>query len=327
MKIAILYSEQTDASSKDEQDVLVQFNAVSSATRSIGHTPLGLAVNMNLTDVAKNLGAAKPDLVFNLVESLAGHDRLLHIIPSLLDILNIPYTGAKTDALFMTSNKILAKQTLKAAGIATPDWLTLEEYESSRMLPDACIIKSVWDHASKGLNEHSVVPGMDMRHLFNELTARKKKFGGDWFAETFIAGREFNLSILAGKEEPEILPAAEIRFGENMPGKINIVGYRAKWEENSLEYASTNRHFDFSPNDKRLLNKLKDIAQDCWRLFSLRGYARVDFRVDQTGTPWVLEVNANPCLSPDAGFAAAVEQAGISFEQAIEKIIADALRE
>ena len=70
---------------------------------------------------------------------------------------------------------------------------------------------------------------------------------------------------------------------------------------------------------------MKAIAVDCWHTFGLRGYARVDFRVDAGGRPWVLEINTNPCLSPDAGFAAALERAGIAFDQAIERIVADAL--
>jgi D-alanine-D-alanine ligase len=74
-----------------------------------------------------------------------------------------------------------------------------------------------------------------------------------------------------------------------------------------------------------LLCQLAYLARECWHGFGLRGYARVDFRVDQEGNPWILEINANPCLSPDAGFAAALERAGISFPQAVERLLDDAL--
>ncbi|MBN1663842.1 MAG: ATP-grasp domain-containing protein [Deltaproteobacteria bacterium] len=326
MKIAILYSKPEMEAPKDELDVLVQADAVAGALSSLGHVSEAVPVDLNMTELMARLREVKPDLVFNLVESLAGQDRLIHLIPAVLDYLQIPYTGAKTEAVFLTSNKLLAKDTLKANGVATPEWLTMEDNAADNTLPGKYIIKSVWDHASKGLDEHSVVAVRDRPRLLKEMELRKSSLGGECYAEAFIEGREFNLSILAGAKGPEILPPAEIRFGDHMPGKINIVGYRAKWHEDSSEYESTNRHFDFPPADEPLLQNLKTVAARCWRLFSLRGYARVDFRVDHNGAPWVLEVNVNPCLSPDAGFAAAVERAGLSFKQAIERIIEDTMR-
>jgi D-alanine-D-alanine ligase len=77
--------------------------------------------------------------------------------------------------------------------------------------------------------------------------------------------------------------------------------------------------------DCKLLAELIRTAQRCWQVLGLRGYARVDFRVDEHNRPWVLEVNANPCLSPDAGFVAAANRAGLSFVQIIERLLADAL--
>ena len=77
-------------------------------------------------------------------------------------------------------------------------------------------------------------------------------------------------------------------------------------------------------DDLELLDQLRDIALRCWDVFGLAGYARVDFRVDRGGNPYILEINANPCLSPDAGFAAAVARAGMGFDQAVARIVADA---
>ena len=95
------------------------------------------------------------------------------------------------------------------------------------------------------------------------------------------------------------------------PGKPRIVDYAAKWHAGSFEFCNTVRRFEFDAADRPLLARLEDVAKACWRLFGLRGYARVDFRVDAAGRPWVLEVNVNPCLSPDAGFAAAAARRGL----------------
>jgi D-alanine-D-alanine ligase len=115
-------------------------------------------------------------------------------------------------------------------------------------------------------------------------------------------------------------------FHDYAPDKLKIVDYKAKWDADSFEYNNTIRKFDFQDDDAPLISSLREISLQCWNIFSLRGYARVDFRVDNNGKPWVLEINANPCLSPDAGFAAALEQAKIKYHEAIGLIIDNALK-
>ncbi|MDP3487634.1 MAG: D-alanine--D-alanine ligase, partial [Bacillota bacterium] len=105
---------------------------------------------------------------------------------------------------------------------------------------------------------------------------------------------------------------------------LEIVDYRAKWNEDSFEYQHTIPSYDFDPSDDKLLRELRDIAEACWYEFGLKGYARVDLRVDERGKPWVLEVNANPCLSPNSGFVLSAAQAGIAFQSLVECIVAEA---
>jgi D-alanine-D-alanine ligase len=128
--------------------------------------------------------------------------------------------------------------------------------------------------------------------------------------------------LIAGRSGPRALPVAEIRFDAFPADKPRIVGYAAKWHSDSFEYQNTPRSFAVEPE---LDEQLRRLALECWALFRLEGYARVDFRVDERGSPWVLEVNANPCLSPDAGFAAALAEAGIGYEAAVATLIDDAL--
>jgi ribosomal protein S18 acetylase RimI-like enzyme len=162
--------------------------------------------------------------------------------------------------------------------------------------------------------------------LFQEIARRSTTYGKQYFAEEFIDGREFNLSLLAGPNGPQVLPPAEIDFSAFPDGKPKIVNYAAKWDEKTFEFQNTPRRFDFPASDQPLLAKLNGLAVRCWEVFGLRGYVRVDFRVDVNGHPWILEINTNPCLSPDAGYAAALRQARISTEQAIQRILDDAFR-
>jgi D-alanine-D-alanine ligase len=307
----------------DEGDVLVQAAAVAGTLEEQGYEPLLKACSLNLADVVALLRRERPAFVFNLVETIDGRGSLIHLVPSLLDALEIPYTGAGTEAIFLSSNKILAKKLLSSGGVATPVWHTLQERPENPFAAGPYIIKSVWEHASIGLDEDALIQVLRWEQLRGAIADRSKRLEGPCFAEAFIDGREFNLSLLAGEDGSEVLPPAEIRFDDYPPGRVRMVGYEAKWIEGSFPYQHTPRCFDFRPVDDPLLETLSKLARRCWRLFGLRGYARVDFRVDRAGVPWVLEVNTNPCLSPDAGFAAAAQRRGLRFREIIERILRD----
>jgi D-alanine-D-alanine ligase len=309
----------------DEKDTLVQVAVVSSALSELGYEPTTMPFSLNLSHIIDMLRDLRPAFVFNLVETMAGQGSLIHIAPSILDFLRIPYTGARTEATFLTSNKVLAKQILNAAGIATPPLFLPEENYGGHFVEGAYIIKAVWEHASTWLGSDSIIHAEDPHQLRKAMAERQEQLGMACFAEAFIEGREFNLSLLAGDGGPHVLAPAEIRFDDFPPGKVRVVDYLSKWVEDSFEYHHTPRCFDFPEEDKLLLLLLTDLALQCWRVFGLRGYARVDFRIDNTGKPWVLEVNTNPCLSPDGGYYAALERSGLSFSRAIERIIEDAI--
>jgi D-alanine-D-alanine ligase len=328
MKVVILHSEISSCATADEQDVLTQVETVSRALRTLGHRTIALPFSLDLLSMTERLRFESSELVFNLVETVGGQGRLIHLAPSLLDSLRMPYTGAGTEATFLSSNKLAAKRLLRSHRLRTPDWVSLTESSPGDPFPPESpfIVKSVWEHASVGLEEGSVVCPRDVQGLRQEIRNRLEEIGAEGFAERYVDGREFNLSILAGEEGPEVLPPAEIEFVGFSADKPRIVGYKAKWDEKALEYHNTPRRFGFGMKDRPLLRVLKRNALRCWHLFQLRGYARVDYRVDPNGTPWVLEINSNPCLSPDSGFTAATEQAGLSYEEVIRRIVGDSLR-
>lgn len=344
MKVAVIHGEVAEGAGRDEKDVLVQVDVVSEGLAALGHEPIAVPVSLNLEEAARTLTALNPAIAFNLVESLSGRGSLIHIVPSLLDALKIPYTGSGTEAIILTSNKVLAKKWLGAAGLPTPPWFTAAERREELRVSGPWLVKSAWEHASIGLDEDSVIPEADRGRLLVEMEARRDVLGGACLAEAFIDGREFNLSLLVGGRdpgcgtdgragpplacgnEPEVLPPAEIRFDAYPPGKVRVVGYRSKWEEGSFEFNHTPRSFEFPETDAPLLARLKELAVHCWKLFDLKGYARVDFRVDKKGHAWILEVNTNPCLSPDAGFHAATLRAGLTFSEVLKRIIGRPLR-
>lgn len=326
LKAVVIYGDIPEDASNDELDTLDQVDVVTYALNQLGYETSELTVTLDLAAMADALGSRRPDIVFNLVESLGGKGSLIHVVPAIMDCMGIPYTGAGTESIFLSTNKIIAKKFLQGAGIPTLPWYTADNVLSQPFTKGRYILKAVWEHASIGLDYDCLIEFSSREQLRDALKAHEAKLGGPCFAEAFIDGREFNMSILAGGGTPLILPPAEIRFNDYPPDKPRIVTYRAKWDEESFEYQNIIASFDFQEYDAELIENLKAISGRCWNLFSLRGYARVDFRIDQEGTPWVMEVNINPCLSPDGGYAWAVEEAGLTFNDAIDRIIKDSLK-
>ncbi len=326
--IAVVHNAVTDPAGPDEADVLVQVDAVSAALTSLGYDPIPVPCTLDLTALKQTLEKIRPLGVFNLVESLENRGSLIHVVPALLDTMAVPYTGCPAPAVYTTSHKVMAKERLYLAGLSTPAWINpfpadmpwqggMDPGDDPGLL---WIIKSVWEHGSLGLEAENLVTGT-AKTVTRLLKERAPGLGGACFAEEFISGREFNLSLLAGRSGVTVLPAAEILFPDTPADRPAMVGYRAKWHEDSEEYRNTPRQFDFTPADTPLLEELETLARRCWHLFHLAGYARVDFRVDIKGRPFILEINTNPCLSPDAGFAAALKQADISYIDGIHRIV------
>ena len=325
-KIVILHSDISPDAQEDELDCLQQAEAIARALDTLNYEAFLLPFELNLNNTITMLKSLRPHTVFNIVETLDSKGSLIYFAPAILDILQIPYTGCGTQAVFQTSNKPLSKKIMCNAGISTPDWLDQEGFGFLTDTADLYLIKSSWEHASIGLDENSFVNYTDNETVLAEISRRKEKLGGSCYAEAYIDGREFNVALISNKDKVEVLPIAEMLFQDYAPDKPKIVDYKAKWIADSFEYNNTIRKFDFPEKDANLISELREIALRCWHLFALRGYARVDFLVDNNGKPWVLEINSNPCLSPDAGFAASLTQAKIQYHEAIGLIIDNAMK-
>lgn len=322
MRVVLLHEGLGDTASIDELDALVQCDHVERELVAAGHECHRLGIGLDLERARRDLLASQPDLVFNLVESLGGTGRLGHLAPALVEALGLPCTGASPLAIAETTDKLRTKRRLVAAGLPTPPWISGDASRCESAVgsaPAGWIVKPVFEDASVDVGDDSLVD--DVASARRRIADSKRPS----MAEAFVAGREFNLALLEKSDGVELLPPAEIRFEGWPEDRPRIVGYAAKWQPDSFEARHTPRHFDFEPGDAGLLARLSALAHGCWELFSLSGFARVDFRVDDEGHPFILEVNANPCLSPDAGFAAAAHRAGLPAREVVERICSAAL--
>lgn len=318
MGVLILHDAVPHDAAPEVLDTLNQAREVEAALRSEGVHAQRLPVSGNLCALQRTLSAARPEAVFNLVESIAGADGAAVAVPALLDGLGIFYTGSSAAAQALANDKCMAKAIMRRAGLPTANWYP----GTNGFVPGVYLIKTRFEHGSCGIDDEAVSRFEVEADLHKALSTRQRRLGRPCFAEAYLEGREFNISVIEWDGAVRVLPAAEIDFSAFAPGKPRIVGYRAKWVEDSFEYACTPRQFPELP--ERMSRRLAELTEECFRLFGLSGYARVDFRLDSDGEPVILEVNPNPCLARDAGFVAALTKAGIPFAEAMRHLVSRA---
>ncbi len=312
----IIYNEPAPEALPDELDVLDQVNFIESALKALGYNVNRMGITDDFMNEIAHIADEGFEFIFNLVESVGNNAEILYFIPALLNMHHLPYTGCPVEATFVTASKVLARRFMKANGIPVAGGYKVSE--ASGLVPGRkYILKPVWEDGSLGITEESVF-------TFNGTVPEilDDKNDNHWFIEDFIDGREFNVSVKAGPDGPEILPPAEMLFIDYPDDVPRIVSYKAKWVQDTFQFDNSCRRF---PNDlsDRLMQNIKDAVIACWHTFGLKGYARVDMRTDADENVYVLEVNANPCISPDSGFISAAVHAGYSHEDIISHIIND----
>lgn len=323
-KAVVLYDDLPDNAAIDELDVLLQVDAVSNALDQMGFDVFKLAFTLqeDMTDILLHIN---PGIVFNLVESVSSKCEWSYLAPALLEKLGIQYTGCSANSIYLTTNKIATKRILKHFNISTPAWTSITR--SDGFIPDdTYIVKALYEDASVGLCSESIMSFHSIDEAKSVLKNKKIKSEKEFFAEKFIDGREFSIPILGECGMPRIIAPYEICFnGYDERDKVKILDYTSKWDIDSFEHKNTFAVSHFHDKDDALIRELRAISEECWSIFKLRGYARIDFRVDKDGKPWVLEINANPCITPSdsGGFLETAKEKGINFNDIVHKIILD----
>jgi len=316
-KCCILFNQPRENALADELDVLDQVDYIEKNLHDLGINTYRKGITVDFMKEIAALAAEPPDFVFNLVESINNKGELCYFVPALLNMFSIPYSGNPVEAMFITTSKVLTGKTLENAGINNPGKYMPSEHK--KLLPGRrYIIKPIWEDGSLGITGESVFT------FTPDYKDKLKKYKDThWLIEDFIDGREFNISVLAGKNGPDVMPAAEMVFYNFSDDRPKIVDFKAKWEEGTFEYENTKRNFPGNKLNPVLKERIDSIALQCWNIFGLKGYARVDMRIDKNDIPYVIEVNANPCMSPDSGFAAATKAAKLPFAEVLRRIIDD----
>ena len=288
----------------------------------IKHHLKRLGYKVNSVPYKDKLSLNKNSTIFNIVETINGNGNMLYKAPQYLERCNIKFTGGNSEVIKKTTDKVITKQILIKNSLPTPVWVSA--LDTSSFIPKIhYIFKPVNEDASIGISGESVFYIETLNQLLKKLLKYKHDENKDYFAEEYIDGREFNISVISNNGKPLVLPPAELVFKDYTQKQFKVACYKAKWNQESFEYKHTARSFNFSSNDSILLSNLESISYKCWDLFKLKGYARIDFRVDINNNPKILEINSNPCIAIDSGFTAAAFKYGLTYNEILQNILSD----
>ncbi|RPI05859.1 MAG: ATP-grasp domain-containing protein [Ignavibacteriae bacterium] len=308
-----------------EVGVIEEREQVEKALQDKGYRTSLFNIDGDIKRLIKFIEVQKPDIIFNLCESLMGESLHEMHVAGIYELMNVPYTGAATLALGTCLDKVRTKDILRAHGIPTAKHLISTKIESCHVAEAGMhfplIVKPIHEDASMGIENSSVVTTIPS--LQRQIAAIIKSFNEPALVEEYIEGRELNVAII-GNEEPMVLPISEIDFSKLPPGYPKIVTYNAKWVEGTPEYTGTVGTCP-APLERAVEERVKEVALKAYQLMEIRDYARVDIRLDASNTPYVLEVNPNPDISCDAGFARSARAAGMTFDDMIVRIVETAL--
>lgn len=317
MEILIAHQYVPDDAPLDETDVLEQRDELAEVFRAMGFTVNFLSMQTQLDLLALKELSHKNCIVFNLCESLFGRDDMLFLVPFMLEQYGIPFTGSSSSALALSCHKLESKKILALNNMPTPAYITSGDTYSDKM-KGPYIVKPYNTHGSINITQNSIIH-INSKHDFDVLKELLSS-SPDLFAEEYIDGRELNISLLLTDDGVCILPHSEIMFNNYPPDMFKIVDYEAKWIHESFAYENTIRSFAFTPDDQPILMEINRLSLIAWDLFSLNGYARIDYRV-RGSEIFILEINANPCISVFGGFMSAVKQHGLSPRDVLLEII------
>lgn len=324
ISVLVLYNNPlaTTAGGNQESDagILQEVEAVCQALQTLGYTHRRVGI-ASLVDLRRCLTASLEPIVLNLVEYLQSGVQDASLVPSVCRAFDKSCTGNDSLALMLGLDKWRAKALFQYAGLHIPQAVLVpvgDDVETGILPKGPYIIKPVATDASEGIDEKSLVqqPATD---LIAAVRRVHERYGQAALIEQFVGQRELNISLLQTGADVAVLPLAEIDFSE-LGDRPHIVGYAAKWQADSYEYNHTPRLLP-APLTEDVTERVRCAALAAWRAVDCQDYARVDMRLDQDGTPWVLEVNPNPDISLDAGYVAALLAAGLSYESFVDTLI------
>lgn len=299
---------------KDERDVLRTLT-------KLGHRVTTFGVFDDIRPLIDCVRRVKPDVIFNLCESFNADRAQEPNLPALLELLGVPYTGAKPEALALCKDKGLSKKLLTYHNVRVPSFEVvpvggIEPKVLSRFgYPGIC--KQLGLDASEGISQSSLVTNAE--DCAERVKFIHKKLGSDAIVEEYIDGRELYVGVF-GNDRLTVLPPQELFFKQLPSGAPRVLTFKAKWDERYRKKYGIDSGMARKIEPKTLA-KLKETCREVYKLFKITGYARIDLRMSEAGECVFIEINPNPSIKKHDDFAWAARKAGIPYDELLDKLI------
>lgn len=292
------------------------------AVLSADYPAVLLPLKESFTGFLRRIQEVKPQVIINLCESFGDKSEYESNIAAAYELLGIAFTGNGSRALTLCQDKFQAKSILMSHGLPTAKARLVTIVDQVVGLRFPLIVKPNAEDASLGVRPDSVVrDGKRLRERVQKILDTYKEPA---LVEEYIEGREFNVAVMGG-ETVEALPVSEIDFSAMPPGLPHIVSYEAKWFEDHELYLKTPPVCP-APIVETVRARLQEYAVKAFEVMGCRDYARVDFRMNEDGDIFILEVNPNPDISLNAGYVRALTAAGLDYPTFWSRMIENALR-
>lgn len=329
LRIAIVYNLEEQTAYGEPQDlVALQDTAITTqnlylALTSLGYEAFSIPVRRSLKDLRRQLSHCNPanTFLFNNCDGFAGANQGAAVIARVMEQMGFRHSGASAAGIALCTDKGRTKHCLIAQGISTPEFQVFEWARGEFRLDFPVIVKPLSEDASLGIEFDSVVTNLD--DLFRRVAYVIQKYGQPALVEEFIPGREFSVSLW-GNRVVEALPISEADYSQVEDPLKWLLTYEAKWLPESPYYHLFPVNCPASlPPDAEVC--IKETAMRAFQAVGLRDFGRVDIRYHNL-TPYVIDINELPDLSPGAGFPKSALAAGYTYEQMVERILDLALR-
>ncbi|MBI4905989.1 MAG: ATP-grasp domain-containing protein [Acidobacteria bacterium] len=254
-------------------------------------------------EILDALRQEQPDVVLNLCEAPLGRPELESHAAALLEWSGVRFTGCGSETLSLCRRKDRTNALLRDAGVAVS-----QDVDPERpVFP--CVVKPAGEDGSAGIDDNSVC------HTAQHLHDALHKLAGPAMVQRFLPGREFAVSLW-GRHHADHASIGETTFENG----LQLITYEAKWNIESASFRNSPMSYR-SEIDEELRARILATARSTWEAVGARHCLRIDIRLDETGSPYVIDVNPNPEISPEVGVCRAVQEAGWRWEDFVRSLV------
>jgi D-alanine-D-alanine ligase len=285
----------------------------------MGHEVYPVGLQSDLAVISKAREEHKPHVAFNLLEDFDGHALFDQHVVSYLELLKQPYTGCNPRGLTLAHDKSLTKKILSFHRIPVPGFAVFpmgQKVLRPARLRFPLFVKSVVEEGSVGIAQASVVNDDDK--LTERVEFIHRTTNSHAIAEQYIEGREIYVGVIGNKRLQAYTPWELII--KNLPeGSLNIATGWLKWNSDyQKKVGLVTKPADLSDE---LRSRIQSLSKRIYRLLSLSGYARMDYRLSNNGEFYLLEANPNPQIAKNEDFADSAAHCGLSYAPLLQKIL------